>query len=327
MLRPCKCRSGTFLSILCVLACAIPARGSDSTYTFRGKVVATTVNGDAGAAGLSVTLTPPKKLNKPALTTTTNEHGAFELTNVDPGEYLLEIFQRLTVLYREVVTVPDTLQKEVRLNPDLDSLVDQIDLSDAQARLKPVNTLADDLHYPTPDVVSAILQRLELEPTKPLSAQGEINALVILTRRTDQQWLPGQVSRAQKILTRFHEREQQLNSGQKWAIEQLTKALNQPSVAATAAPHGPRAAVGAKGFCYLGRFAENTWKTQYLKFSGDHLPKKAEIGVVSYPVNLRNKASPDGQELGTAQIGQKLRMDDLAKHDPDLYWAQMTVVE
>ena len=155
MLRPCKCRSGTFLSILCVLACAIPARGSDSTYTFRGKVVATTVNGDAGAAGLSVTLTPPKKLNKPALTTTTNEHGAFELTNVDPGEYLLEIFQRLTVLYREVVTVPDTLQKEVRLNPDLDSLVDQIDLSDAQARLKPVNTLADDLHYPTPDVVSA----------------------------------------------------------------------------------------------------------------------------------------------------------------------------
>ncbi len=309
------------------LICAIPARGSDSTYTFRGKVLATTATSTAGAAGLSVTLTPPKKLNKPALTTTTNDQGAFELTNVDSGEYLLEIFQRLTVLYREVVTVPATLETEVRLNPDLDALVDQINLSDAQARLKPVNTLAFDLHYPTPDVVSAVLQRLELEPTKPLSAQGEINALVILARRADQPWLPEQVSRAQKILTGFQQREQQLTPGQKWAVGELANALNQPSIAAAVVPNGPRALVGVKGFCYLGRFAENTWKTQYVKFSGDHLPKQGDVGIVSYPVNVRNKASPDGQEVATAQIGQKLRMDNLAKHDPDVYWAQVTVVE
>ncbi len=289
--------------------------------------MATTATSTAGAAGLSVTLTPPKKLNKPALTTTTNDQGAFELTNVDSGEYLLEIFQRLTVLYREVVTVPATLETEVRLNPDLDALVDQINLSDAQARLKPVNTLAFDLHYPTPDVVSAVLQRLELEPTKPLSAQGEINALVILARRADQPWLPEQVSRAQKILTGFQQREQQLTPGQKWAVGELANALNQPSIAAAVVPNGPRALVGVKGFCYLGRFAENTWKTQYVKFSGDHLPKQGDVGIVSYPVNVRNKASPDGQEVATAQIGQKLRMDNLAKHDPDVYWAQVTVVE
>jgi hypothetical protein len=175
--------------------------------------------------------------------------------------------------------------------------------------------------------VSAVLQRLESESANPLSAQGEINALVILARRTRDPWLPEQQSRATAILAKFRDKQNDLNEGQKCAVGELASALNRLGTNVNVDWTRPHASVGSKGFCYLGKFAGDTWKTQYVRFNGDHLPNKGDVGTVSYPVHLRDKASTDGAQLGIAQIGQMLRIDEVDKHAPDLFWARVTVTQ
>jgi hypothetical protein len=216
------------LSIIVVFAvvahfAALYANGESNTL--KGTILAATYAGrmSAGAPNLTVSLSAPAQFNKPKQVTSTNEQGQFIFNNVEDGQYLLEVSQRLTVLYREVVNVPQTLQKEIHLNPDIDGLVSEIDGDDAEARLQPVNTLAFDAHYPTTDVVSAILQRLEAESIKPLSVQGEINALVILARRSNDAWTPDQLARAKAILSAFQQKE--LTAGQRYAVAELSQAL------------------------------------------------------------------------------------------------------
>jgi hypothetical protein len=294
-------------------------------YSFKGKVTATTPKGDLGAAGLSVSLSRPVALNKPKLITATDEQGQFNFSNLERGQYLLEVFQRLTLLYRQLVNVPSATDQNIKLAPDLDAFVDQIDLNDGQSRLKPVNTLAFDDHYPTPNVVSALLQRLEAESPNPLSVQGEINALIILARRTRDPWSPDQTSRAKAVLTRLNSNKD-LTGGQKWAIKELTDALaRETTTAAGSIP--PAATVGMKGYCYLGKFADNTWKIQHVKFAANHLPAKGDVGIITYPLYVRDQASTDGAAVGIAQIGQKVRIEQLTKKDPDAYWAQVLITE
>jgi hypothetical protein len=194
--------------------------------TFSGTVIAADSAGrnTVGAPGLTVTLTPPTQLKKQKQVTVTNEEGRFTIGDVDDGKYLLEVSQRLKVLYREVIIVPQTLQKEIRLTPDLSGLISQIDSDDAKTRLKPVNTLAFDDHYSTDDVVEAVLDRLEGEATKPLSAQGEINCLVILARRARDPWKPEHLSRTRAALATFQARPE-LTEAQRWAANELIKAL------------------------------------------------------------------------------------------------------
>jgi hypothetical protein len=119
--------------------------------------------------------------------------------------------------------VPQTLQKEIRLNPDIDGLVSGIDANDAEARLQPTNALAFDKHYATTDVVAAILQRLETESIKPLSVQGEINSLVILARRAQDISTSDQLARARAILAAFQRKD--LTEGQRYAVNELSEAL------------------------------------------------------------------------------------------------------
>jgi len=89
--------------------------------------------------------------------------------------------------------------------------------------LQPTNALAFDKHYATTDVVAAILQRLETESIKPLSTQGEINALVILARRGQDKWTSDQLARAKVILAAFQQKD--LTEGQRYAVNELSQAL------------------------------------------------------------------------------------------------------
>jgi len=198
---------------------------SGESNKFKGTVLAATDAGQVSTAApnLAVSLSAPAKLNKEKKVTSTNEQGQFIFEDVEDGQYLLEVSQRLKVLYREVINVPQTLQKEVRLNPDIDGLVSEIDAEDAKARLHPTNTLAFDKHYATTDVVAAILQRLETEAAKPLSVQGEINALVILTRRSQDTWTPDQLARAKTIVAAFQQKE--LTDRQRATVTELSQAL------------------------------------------------------------------------------------------------------
>jgi hypothetical protein len=213
------------MAALAVTAHLTGFEAKGGTNTLKGTVLAATYAGQVsvGAPNLTVSISPPAKLNKSKQVVSTNEQGQFIFNDVEDGEYLLEVFQRLTVLYREVINVPQTVQKEIRLNPDIDGLVSQIDGDDADARLQPVNVLAFDQHYATTDVVAAVLQRLETESIKPLSAQGEINALVILARRSPEGWTADQLARAKAILKIFQQKE--LTIGQRYAVDELNKAL------------------------------------------------------------------------------------------------------
>jgi hypothetical protein len=204
--------------------------GADSKPTaFRGKILAATYGGQvsAGAPNLIVSLSAPASANKRKQVASTDEQGEFTFENVEDGQYLLEVSQRLTVLYRELVNIPQMQQKEIRLNPSIDGLVSQIDAPDAEARLQPTNALAFDKHYSTMDVVAAILQRLETESIKPLSAQGEINALVILARRSGDRWTPNQRARAKAILENFQRKE--LTQAQRYGVNELSTALARAS--------------------------------------------------------------------------------------------------
>jgi hypothetical protein len=47
--------------------------------------------------------------------TTTDDKGHFTLSDLENGQYLLEVYQGLTILYREVVNVPQQEPKEIPL--------------------------------------------------------------------------------------------------------------------------------------------------------------------------------------------------------------------
>jgi hypothetical protein len=83
--------------------------------SFSGIVV--TEGDHLGISNLTVSLSPPANSMKAKKVTTTDSEGRFTLNGLENGEYLLEVSQGVTILYREVVKVPQQEQKEIRLNP------------------------------------------------------------------------------------------------------------------------------------------------------------------------------------------------------------------
>jgi hypothetical protein len=69
----------------------------------------------AGIADLTVRLIPPRDLKKPEKVTTTDEGGKFRFADLSGDKYLLEVYEGLTLLYREVIEVKQNTQKEIAL--------------------------------------------------------------------------------------------------------------------------------------------------------------------------------------------------------------------
>jgi len=62
-----------------------------------------------------VRLIPPRDVKKPEKVTTTDEDGNFRFTDLSGDKYLLEVYEGLTLLYREVVEVKQNTPKEIAL--------------------------------------------------------------------------------------------------------------------------------------------------------------------------------------------------------------------
>ncbi len=65
-----------------------------------------------GVANLTVKLTPPRSTNRAQKLTTTDQQGQFNFREVEPGRYLLEIFQGLTPVYRKVFDTSSSSSRE-----------------------------------------------------------------------------------------------------------------------------------------------------------------------------------------------------------------------
>ena len=83
--------------------------------SFSGTVV--TARDSSGIPYLTISLTPRAATMKAKKVTTTDNQGRFTFNELDGGQYFLEVSQGLTVLYSEVVDVPQQNPKEIRLNP------------------------------------------------------------------------------------------------------------------------------------------------------------------------------------------------------------------
>ncbi len=69
----------------------------------------------SGIGDLTVRLIPPRDLKQPEKVTTTDEDGKFRFADLSGDRYLLEVYQGLTLLYREVVEVKENTPKEIIL--------------------------------------------------------------------------------------------------------------------------------------------------------------------------------------------------------------------
>lgn len=76
-----------------------------------------TVDADskAGIADLTVKLRPPTSSGGPERVTFTDGKGAFRFQKVDPGRYLFEVYQGVTLLYRKVLALSKDTREEVKL--------------------------------------------------------------------------------------------------------------------------------------------------------------------------------------------------------------------
>jgi hypothetical protein len=68
-----------------------------------------------GIGDLTVRLIPPRDVKKPEKVTTTDEDGKFRFTDLSGDKYLLEVYQGLTLLYREVIEGKENTPKEIPL--------------------------------------------------------------------------------------------------------------------------------------------------------------------------------------------------------------------
>ena len=68
-----------------------------------------------GIGDLTVRLIPPRDLKKPEKVTTTDEGGKFRFADLSGDKYLLEVYQGLTLLYREVIEGKENTPKEITL--------------------------------------------------------------------------------------------------------------------------------------------------------------------------------------------------------------------
>jgi hypothetical protein len=68
-----------------------------------------------GIPGLTVKLIPPTAGRRAENITLTDRNGAFRFSALDPGKYLLEIYQGPILLHREVLALERDLTKEIEL--------------------------------------------------------------------------------------------------------------------------------------------------------------------------------------------------------------------
>jgi len=107
-------KSAGLLLFVTLAYLAIPSASGDP-ISFSGTVV--TERDHLGIPNLTVSLSPHADSMKAKKVTTTNNEGRFTLNELESGQYLLEVFQGLTILYREVVNVPQQNPTEIRLSP------------------------------------------------------------------------------------------------------------------------------------------------------------------------------------------------------------------
>lgn len=87
-------------------------------------------------------------------------------------------------------------------------------------------------------------------------------------------------------------------------------------------------AAGTAGWSFIGHYSQTGWTTAYVKFEGqDHIPVPAEVGIVNFPLRVRDGASPQTKEIGVALAGQKLQISEVKDTGQGLYWASVTVVQ
>lgn len=99
------------LAILFLILAAAVAYGGDSRID--GEVHDASTK--KGIPGLTVKLIPPKGAPMPQKITFTNPEGRFQLLNLERGKYLLEVYQGVTLVHREVVTLETVLAKQIEL--------------------------------------------------------------------------------------------------------------------------------------------------------------------------------------------------------------------
>ena len=202
------------------------------TVTVTGKVM---TDGASGAIpGVTISLTPRKDSRQAEKITTPNASGAFEFRDILPGTYLLEAQQNLTPVYRKMINVPHSgplsisLQKVDTTSParqQVASLMASIDTDNYEERKKAVNSLAFDKNLcPTPEVVDAALNALGEKSITGLSEQGRINCLIILNRRSDEQWTADQIARAQAV--RAYYKARKLSQDESYALGEFLKGLD-----------------------------------------------------------------------------------------------------
>lgn len=68
-----------------------------------------------GISNLTVKITPPKNSGKPQKITVTDKDGRFLFEDMEKGIYLLEVYQGLNLLYRDVIDTKKEMNKVIPL--------------------------------------------------------------------------------------------------------------------------------------------------------------------------------------------------------------------
>ena len=95
------------------ISAAEPVKPEGQAGVFTGRIYEAETK--TGIGDLTVRLIPPRDLKKPEKVTTTDEDGKFRFTDLGGDKYLLEVYQGLTLLYREVIEGKENTPKEITL--------------------------------------------------------------------------------------------------------------------------------------------------------------------------------------------------------------------
>jgi hypothetical protein len=68
-----------------------------------------------GIVGLTVKLIPPKNTGIPEKITFTGNQGEFHFFDIKCGQYMIEAYQGVTILYRDVIMITQDTQKDIAL--------------------------------------------------------------------------------------------------------------------------------------------------------------------------------------------------------------------
>ncbi len=134
--------------------------------------------------------------------------------------------QKIDDVENELDLLRSKLNSTKNLTQSIDNILAEIDVSDPRARLKPVNLLSFGDHYPTSEVVAAILRRLESRATNPITLQGQINCFAILFQRLRREPISDeQISRLRVVIADL--RKQTLKDNERRSLEAYLKKVEQ----------------------------------------------------------------------------------------------------